>query len=272
MPLILDVRNGASFGIGNHVAPTSDVSANAYLAGMPTPRTYSSEDLKTAIADSASWRGVLRTLGLLSTSSGAMLSVRQRADTLGISCAHFRGQRRWSDAQLREAVAKGNTWPDVRNRLGLAGTRDLAAIKGHALRLGLETRHLEPILRTPNVRTMNSPLDNLDRAGSLLAASWFTLCGFDVAWPLEPCRYDLIVSMESEARRVQVKTTTTRVGNTWKAYLSTSGETRRLYDPDEIDDFFVVDGDMNFYFIPVAAVGGLYAIHLRAYDEYRVEK
>jgi hypothetical protein len=26
-----------------------------------------------------------------------------------------------------------------------------------------------------------------------LAAAWYALCGYDVAWPLEPSRYDLVV-------------------------------------------------------------------------------
>lgn len=73
-------------------------------------------------------------------------------------------------------------------------------------------------------------------------------------------------------RRVQVKTTTTRTGSTWKVYLSTSGRERRTYDPDEIDEFFVIDGDLRQYVIPVAAVGGLHAIHLNAYDQYQVAR
>jgi len=67
-----------------------------------------------------------------------------------------------------------------------------------------------------------------------------------------------------------VKTTTVRAAGSWKVYLSTSGKGRRTYDPEEIDDFFVVDGELGYYLIPVAVVGGLHAIHLRAYEDYRL--
>ena len=111
---------------------------------------------------------------------------------------------------------------------------------------------------------------HLDRAGSLLAAAWFTLCGGRVSWPLEPCRYDLLADMGDGVRRVEVKTTTVRVGETWKVYLSTARSQRRVYTREEIDDFFIVDGALNCYLIPLAVVEGVHAIHLRAYARYRV--
>ena len=105
----------------------------------------------------------------------------------------------------------------------------------------------------------------------MIAAAWFTLCGHEVSWPLEPSRYDLLVcSPDGGFRRVQVKTTSTRVGSTWQVFLSTARRERKTYDPDEVDDFFIIDGNLTFYLIPIAAVGGLHAIHLRAYEQYRV--
>lgn len=55
-------------------------------------------------------------------------------------------------------------------------------------------------------------------------------------------------------------------------WLSNSRKARVTYDPDEIDYFFVIDGDLDYYLIPVAVVGGLHAIHLSAYCGYRVHK
>gem|GEM_PF-3952323 len=81
--------------------------------------------------------------------------------------------------------------------------------------------------------------------------------------------YDLLVATDSGIRRVQVKTTTVRVGETWKVYLSTARGERKTYAPDEIDEFFVIDGDLAYYRIPVATVGGLHAIHLGAYAQFR---
>jgi hypothetical protein len=111
---------------------------------------------------------------------------------------------------------------------------------------------------------------HLDRAGSLLTASWFTLCGHHVSWPLEPSRYDLLVCTDARIRRVQVKTTTVRAGDSWKVYLSTSHRERRTYDTDEIDDFFIIDGELTCYLIPVVVVGGLHAIHLGGYVKYQL--
>lgn len=101
-----------------------------------------------------------------------------------------------------------------------------------------------------------------------MAAAWFELCGHRVSWPLEPCRYDLLVWIGDSAQRIQVKTTTVRQGSSWTAWISRTGTARRTYDPDEIDQFFVIDGDLNYYLIPVAAVGGLTAIQLSAYRDY----
>ena len=42
------------------------------------------------------------------------------------------------------------------------------------------------------------------------------------------------------------------------------------YDPDDIDYFFVIDGDLDHYLIPVSAVAGLGTIHLSAYDRFRL--
>jgi hypothetical protein len=91
-----------------------------------------------------------------------------------------------------------------------------------------------------------------------------------VAWPLEPARYDLLVDTDVAPRRVQVKTTTVRTGTSWTVWLSTTGRERRTYSIDEIDDFFLIDGDLSYYLLPVGAVGGLHGIKLSAYDQYRI--
>lgn len=117
---------------------------------------------------------------------------------------------------------------------------------------------------------MTPDLTRLRRAAPLAAASWFMLCGHDVSWPLEPCRYDLLVELDGGVRRVQVKSTTVRTGTSWTVWLSTTRHGRTTYDVDEVDYFFVVDGDLGYYLIPSRVVGGLHAIQLSAYDDYRV--
>lgn len=233
-------------------------------------RRYSDSQLIEAVRVSRSWRGALRALGLSATSAAAMRSVRTHANRLGLDYSHFTGQRRWTDQQLVAAIASATSWAQVAQQLGLAGGSSTTTIRGHALRLGLDTTHLTSP-RTPQTPIAGRPQRaNLARAGSLMAAAWFELCGHSVSWPLEPCRYDLLVWISAAAQRVQVKTTTAKQGGAWTAWISNSGKERATYGPDEIDYFFVIDGDFDYYLIPVAAVGGLTAIRLAAYSEYRL--
>lgn len=74
--------------------------------------------------------------------------------------------------------------------------------------------------------------------------------------------------MGASAERIQVKTTTVKQGKSWTVWISNTGRTRTTYGPDEIDQFFIIDGDLDYYLIPVAAVGGLTAINLSAYRSY----
>ena len=197
-----------------------------------------------------------------------MRSVRSHADSLGLRYDHFRSGRGWTEADLRSAIAYSNSWFEVAAALEPHDVLNIGALRGHAARLNLEVGHLAPIPVTPIDQELAPSIEHLDRAGSLIAAAWFTLSGLSVSWPLEPSRYDLVVGSTAGLRRIQVKTTTARAGNTWKVYLSTSRRRRRTYSPDEIDDFFVIDGDLHNYLIPVAAVGGLHAIHLSGYQQY----
>ncbi|GAB6858406.1 group I intron-associated PD-(D/E)XK endonuclease [Microbacterium xylanilyticum] len=241
---------------------------------MARPFNYTDQQLRDAIEASVSWRGALRHLGLRATSAAAIRSVRARADRIGIGYEHFDRQRGWGEDEFRVALARAASWDDVVAELG-QGTLlgDAPSLRAHAARLGIDVSHLDgmPEPFGPN-RELVPDLANLSRSGPLLAAAWFTLCGKEVSWPLEPARYDLAVRGDEGFRRVQVKTTTVRVGNSWKVYLSTTGRRRRTYGLDEIDDFFVVDGDLDFYVLPIEKVGGLQAVHLGAYSGYRVPR
>ena len=237
---------------------------------MARMRTYTDDDLVVAVAGSRSWRETMRKIGLVATSSRAIASVRSHADVLGLEYSHFSKQRRLTQEEVRDAVAIAETWADAAAALKLHGPAAVTRVRGHAMRFGVD---LSPIAEPDPVfpeNTAEPALANLGRAGSLLAASWFTLCGHSVSWPLEPSRFDLLVNIDRSIRRIQVKTTTVRVGDSWKVYLSTAGRTRKTYDPSEIDDFFIIDGALSYYLIPAVDVGGLQAIHLRAYERYRL--
>ncbi|GAA1608958.1 hypothetical protein GCM10009693_21310 [Leucobacter chromiireducens subsp. chromiireducens] len=153
----------------------------------------------------------------------------------------------------------------------MRGSASAASLQGHAARLRIEAAHLESEMSGGAPEIPSPSLVHLNRAGPLLAAAWFALCGWGVSWPLEPSRFDLIVTRGDHVRKVQVKTTVTRAGSTWKAYLSTARKSRRTYVPGEIDDFFIVTGALDYYLIPLAEVGGLHAIHLHQYQGFRVQ-
>jgi len=237
---------------------------------MAAQRRYSDEQLEHAVSAGTSWRGALRLLGLSATSASAIRSVRAHADRLGLDYGHFTGSRRWSDADLQEALVGATDWEDAARRLGLRGGSRVAVVKRHAARLGLDGGSSSSQRHVPAPPPAAPDLANLHRAGPQLAAAWYTLCGRDVCWPLEPCRYDLVVDVAGRTRRIQVKTTVTRAGSTWQVFLSSGGSDRKVYSPDEIDDFFLIDGDLQYYLVPIEAVRGMHAIHLSAYEDYRL--
>jgi PD-(D/E)XK endonuclease len=243
-------------------------------------RIYSDDDLRRAIAVSRSWRGVLRDLGLPATSAGARRAVQMHSERLGIDHAHFTGQRRWSEEALRAAIVDSHSWQQVLDKLGLSTVSSSAAFKGHALRLGIDTTHLGQPQREHRETEAGLRPDtvNLARAGSMLASAWFTLCGWTVSWPLEPCRFDVLASRGSDCWRIQVKTSSRKRGDLSMVSLTTSGHPtggdhrRTAYDPDDIDYFFVIDRELNYYLIPIAVVGGLSTISLTAYQRFRVSQ
>ncbi|KAM9867155.1 hypothetical protein ACIFOC_00071 [Leucobacter aridicollis] len=250
---------------------SGDVVCPDYCHNMARSSRYSDAELATAIAKARSWRGVLRNLGLLDSSSGAIRHARARADDLALGYAHFSGQRGWTEAQLRSAVRASHSWDEVSKKLGLNESASAYTLPGHAARLRIDSRHFTERKEANHVSNMRPDISRVDRAGPMVAAAWFTLCGWDVSWPLEPSRFDLLVTRGAETRRIQVKTTTVRVGETWKVYLSTSRGQRKAYEPSEVDDFFVIAGGFDLYMIPLWVAGGLHAIHLSGYQEYRVQ-
>lgn len=110
----------------------------------------------------------------------------------------------------------------------------------------------------------------LSRVAASIAATWYGLRGWDVSWPLEPRRYDLLVTSGDEVRRVQIKSTTTREGRAWKVYVSTTSGGRRSYEPSEVDEFFIIDGDGSCFRIPVDVVAGKKALSLAAHERFQV--
>jgi hypothetical protein len=244
-------------------------------------RTWSDDQLAEAVRTSSSWRGLMRALGLSGTSAGAIRVVRRHATRLELNVSHFRGQRKWSDTQLRHAVAESQSWDEVLEALGLSSNSGNARthVKGHVIRLGIDFIHLaarEPAVPVPDQITPD--LVHLREAGPSIASAWFTIRGCNVLIPIEPAIYDLVVSMPDGLSRIQVKSTTSRHKHAggWQVSIGRhphsfeKGGPHVPYDPDAIDYFLIVDGDLTLYLIPSRVVAGRVGLMLRAYSKYIV--
>jgi hypothetical protein len=226
--------------------------------------------------------------GERSKSAGAVRIVRRRAAELNFDSSHFRGKRRWSDAQLEQAVAECGTWEEVIVRLGLstASGNVQPHVKSHAIRLGLATEHLravshvgrQPPEALPLVSALRSEPKHLRVAAPVTAAAWFMHRGCAVSFPAEPTVYDLLADTPDGLMRVQVKSTTSNRRNEgWVVGVGHHPDTHSkknayvlAYSPDEIDLFFIIDGDMTMYLIPSRAIAGRITILLRTYRKYIV--
>ena len=242
-------------------------------------RRWSDSELAAAVARSRSWRGVMRELGVPVTSPRAIAVAKQDLARLGIGTSHFTGQPTWSDPKLKRAFADAQSWGELLAALGLDPRSGDARgrVRGHAVRLGLDLSKLEVPDPGGNVDIRRKPdRKNLRDAGTALAATWFLFRGYNVAYPIEPTAYDLLVSMEDGIKRVQVKTTTFFGKDGWQIQVghrpdSPGNRTPRIpYDPTVIDLFFIVDGDLTMYLIPIAVIGGRVGILLRTYTNYIV--
>jgi hypothetical protein len=255
---------------------------------IPQP-PWTDDQLADAIRVSTNWRSVMLLLGFgeRSRSAGAVRIVRRRATELNLDSSHFRGKRRWSDAQLKQAVAECQSWQELFSRLGLsAGHGTIPHIKSHAVRIGLDTSHLsrlshngrQPPEPTARASDLKAQLKYLRVAAGTLAATWFMLRGCAVSFPAEPTVYDLLVDTPEGLVRVQVKTTTSnRKLEGWVVGVGHHPDTHAkkkgyvlAYSPDEIDLFFIVDGDMTMYLIPSRAIAGRITLVLRTYRKYIV--
>jgi hypothetical protein len=249
-------------------------------------RTWTDEQLKQAVRTSSSWRGVLRALGLSGTSASAIRIARRHATRLGLDVSHIRGQRRWSDEQLRQAVSESSTWDEVLTRLGLAPNGGAPPhVKANSIRLGLDTTHLnrlshlgrQPSRARAEISDREAEMKYLRVAAPAAAAAWFALRGGTVSFPVEPAVYDLLVDAPGGISRVQVKTTTFCTKDGWAANVGRHPDTharkaghRVAYDPDVIDLFFIMDGDLTMYLIPSRAIAGRVQVLLRTYKKYIV--
>jgi PD-(D/E)XK endonuclease len=145
------------------------------------------------------------------------------------------------------------------------------------MRLGLDLSRLEATdaADAPAARLMPD-IKRLRDSGTVIAAMWFLMCGCNASIPVEPTVYDLLASLPDGVKRVQVKTTTYDGKDGWVVQVGRrpySVGNRGLlvpYDPDSLDFFFILDGDLTMYLIPSLVLAGRVMVLLRNYRKYIV--
>ena len=190
----------------------------------------------------------MRELRLCPTSAGAIRAVKRHAVRLDLDTSHFTGQRRWSDAQLRRAVARSYSWRELLAELGLAGRNadERTRVKVHAMRRGLDLSHLqEPkaagtaVVLTPDVKWLRD-------AGAAIAATWFLIRGCNASIPIcwSPCRREL-----SEFRLRPRLIVRTAGKFKWAGGLIRRGTEAHYFPttPTRWFFFFIIDGDLTMY-------------------------
>jgi hypothetical protein len=267
----------------SHLEPARLRSPAARIADTPSPaRTWSDDELRQAVCKSNSWRGVQRKLGLQECSSSSRRGLQKHAARLGLDTSHFTAGRRWTQQQLIRASRAVVTWEELGDALGVTtgpGMRTL--IKGHAARIGLDLSHLSAPPRTvPGRQSMLAALryepEQLRRTAPMIAMMWFMARGCTPSLPAEPEPYDLIVNTPEGLRKVQVKSTTCKSNGSWHVGVGhgTGGPRPQdrvvPYDHEEIDLFFIVDGDFNMYLIPSLVIAGRIGISVGAYAAFIV--
>lgn len=223
----------------------------------------------------------MRELGTATTNGRTAALLRHRAEILGLDMSHFRGQRSWSDAELRSAIQSATSWGSVIRDLGLGtgGGSVMVAVKARAVQLNLDYSHIERRDKAPRgtVPFVGPPLTkNLRWAAPTLAAGWFAHRGYRASFPAEPCPYDLVVDLKGVLYRVQVKTATARdhTSGVWSCRLAQNPKYRKtvVYDPDDVDFFFIIDGDITYYLVPAEEVAGLGSVSLATLKHREVER
>lgn len=263
-------------------------AANGKRAGrqrdswVPDPR-WTADELRLATEQATSWADVLRTFGYKPSSTAPRRALQREVQCHGIDTSHFVGQRTWSDQALIEAAKTARTWAELLAGLGLStASKSCDSVRAAAQRLGLElgTITLGPKTGRQTIGfdlSARPALAHLRHAAPSIAAAWFLLCGRAVSTPNEPQPYDLIVDMPDGLKRVQVKSGTSRdARGNWLGRIGHRPDGSPTvsdfvpYRPDEVELFFVLDGDLLLYLIPACAAAGKTTLSLRGYRDFIV--
>lgn len=223
----------------------------------------------------------MRELGYATTNGRTAALLRNRAAALNLDSGHFRGQRSWSDEELRAAIESATSWGQVVRFLGLGagGGSVMVAIKSRAVQLQIDYSHIECRQKVPRGEvpfTAMPDLKHLRRAAPALAAGWFAQRGYGVSFPAEPCPYDMVVDAQRVLYRVQVKTATGRdfKSNALRCHLAQNPRYRKtvIYDPDDVDFFFIIDANMAYYLVPCEEIAGVGTVSLATLGHRKADR
>jgi hypothetical protein len=109
-----------------------------------------------------------------------------------------------------------------------------------------------------------------------VAIAYFVKLGHTVSIPLtDGQEYDLIADICGKLHRVQVKTTSYKIKNTFSVSLTIKGGNRtginkiKKLDCNKVDDIFIVTIEGSLYLIPVDDLNGKNCIRLGSkYEKY----
>ena len=110
-----------------------------------------------------------------------------------------------------------------------------------------------------------------------IAIAYYSSNGYTVSIPLNDTQdYDLIVDKNYVLKKVQVKSTNckTKYGNYQVALKScggTKGKTYKTVIETNIDEIFILTGDLNMYIIPIEILKNKSTLNIcDKYDKFRV--
>lgn len=110
-----------------------------------------------------------------------------------------------------------------------------------------------------------------------IAIAYYSSNGYTVSIPLNDTQdYDLIVDKNCVLKKVQVKSTNckTKYGNYQVALKScggTKGKTYKTVIETNIDEIFILTGDLNMYIIPIEILKNKSTLNIcDKYDKFRV--
>jgi hypothetical protein len=141
------------------------------------PRITESE-LRSALLDANSWREALTVLGYAYHGKN-IATLRKWAERWAISTDHLtdnrgrRRQRRYTDAELAEAVAASRSWAETLRRLGYCPSgNNWRTLKRRTRELGISTHHFDPYAAARRSRSREAiPLERILVEGSTYSRS-----------------------------------------------------------------------------------------------------